>query len=73
MEECLAAGKYADLAAAAHSVKGAAATIGAPHVSKYAGELEAAAEKSDRPLAARLLPLLQCELRRVEAAVNEMT
>ncbi|CAG0985636.1 two-component system, NarL family, sensor histidine kinase BarA [Geobacteraceae bacterium] len=73
MEEYLAAGRYAELAAAAHSVKGAAATIGAPQVSKRAGELEAAAEKNDGPLAARLIVQLRREVRRIEAAVSKLS
>lgn len=73
MEEYLAAGKYAELAAAAHSVKGAAATIGAPHVNRYAADLETAARKSDGVAAARTIPLLRREVRRVEATVGGMS
>lgn len=73
MEECLASGSYAELADAAHSVKGAAATIGAPAVSARAAELEAAARREDGLLAARLLPRFRRELRRVEAAVTGMS
>jgi len=73
MEECLASGSYAELAAAAHSVKGSAATIGAPAVSARAAELESAAQQGDGPRAARLLPLLRHEVRRAEAAVDELS
>ncbi|GLI39774.1 DUF3365 domain-containing protein [Geobacter hydrogenophilus] len=71
MEEHLAAGKYAELAAAAHSVKGAAATIGAPHVSRCAADVETAARKSDGAAVVRVIPLLRREVRRVEDAVSE--
>ncbi|WP_246561259.1 ATP-binding protein, partial [Geobacter grbiciae] len=73
MEEYLAAGKYAELVAAAHSVKGSAATIGAPQVSRCAADVETAARKSDGAAAARIIPQLRREVRRVEAAVGGMS
>lgn len=69
IDECLAAGDYAAAAAAAHTLKGAAATVGAPPVYNCAAEVEAAVRLNDGAAAARCLSRLRGEVARTEAAI----
>lgn len=73
MEKCLAVGTYPELAAAAHSVKGSAATIGAPPVSRCAADVEQAAKKEDGAAVSQAIPRLRREICRAEDAVSAMS
>jgi CheY-like chemotaxis protein/HPt (histidine-containing phosphotransfer) domain-containing protein len=59
------AGDFAELAAAAHRLKGAAQAVGAHGVGQLAAELERAGRAGDRPACRNSLGPLTAELRRV--------
>lgn len=69
MEESLRASNFTELAAVSHSLKGEAATVGAPPVRRCAAAIEEAARTANADLAAELLPLLGDEVRKVAAVV----
>jgi two-component system, sensor histidine kinase and response regulator len=71
LEVALLAGRADDAKREAHTLKGAAGTLGAAGLGEVARQAEAAAAEGRLEVAAALLPELQAELLRVRGALEE--